>query len=1127
MIDARRRDVLKAGLAGASALPFASVTGIAMAAPSLPGMSAELERVFHAPPRDAKPGIFWYWMYGNVTRAGITADLEGFAEAGIGTVLLFSILQEGENTLVKPAANALTPLWWSMVEFAIAEAGRLGLEMVMNACDGWATAGGKWITPELSMQMLVWSEEAIDGGAPYRGRLRQPETRSDYYRDLRLVAIPRPAEWDQTSVTRKVTVGGSVPVQDAAKLLDPANPTLEVDTDKAGDILFAFDAPFLLRSLTVAEPPHKKNGFNLQRAMNSLIVEASDDGRTYRHVTTLAYPRNGWETDIPSLTHPIPETRARFFRLVYQPSEAGPLRQDMMFAGNARLRLASVLLSGRPALQGLPVKNSQEWGKAPRTTTAECPDAACVDPARIVDLTDRLRPDGSLDWTPPAGRWTLLRIGYTTTGLENGPGGAGAGLECDKLSKQAARAQFDGWFKLALDRIGRDKALRVFHVDSWEARSQNWSPGLPEEFRRLRGYDLLPLLPILAGIPVASADHSERFLFDWRGTLSELTNENFFGEMSRLAHENGCRFEGEVPNPTYPLDGLDYGRFVDIPMGEFWLRTPDNYKPQDIKEAVSAAHVYGRTIAGSEAYTELRIKWDETPRMLKPLGDHHFAEGINRLYLHVSAMQPWTDRLPGMTLMGVGTFFGRNQSWWPMAGAWLSYLARSQALLQQGRPVVDVAMFLGEDIPLRAALPEDLPVALPPGYQYDSINRDALMRTGRVENGRLVLDGGMRYAALLLPNGDRMSPDLAERLADFAQAGLAIVGTAPEASVGARAPAEEDARVRAASVRMAPISATDTASLGRLLAARGTAPDLLADTPDIEWAHRSGEGWDLYFITNQAVAPVTVGLSVRATGAVHSWNADRAEIIPLAARERDGRTDFSLELEPSGSRLIVVTSPSEGDVTTISGEGAALSLQSGPTLLAEGRGRWSVTRRSGEIRRVSAGEVPNLPVTGAWRVRFGKDIPDAAMTRLQSWTSLAPERQRFFSGVASYSLDLPVDRQWLSRHLRWFLDLGEVRDLARIWLNGHEIATLWTPPFVAEVTDQMKPGVNRLRIDVANCWRNRLIGDSTKPQAERSTFVWPIVAATGPDWLPTLADGLLPSGLLGPVTLRAATAIGI
>lgn len=1083
--------------------------------------------MFRDPPNDAKPAIFWYWMYGNVTRAGITADLEGFAQAGIGTVLLFSILNEGENTLIKPAANALTPLWWSMVSFAISEAGRLGLEIVLNACDGWATAGGPSITPELSMQELVWSEQVVEGGRRWRGKPPQPQTRSDYYRDLRLVAVPRPPEWDQTSITRTVEVGGSVPVQDAHRLLDPANQILVVDTDRAGDLVFAFAEPFLLRSITLSEPPHKKNGFGVQRAMNSLIVEASDDGDSYRYVTTLSYPWNGWETDLASLAHPIPETRARFFRLVYQPSKAGPLRQDLMYADQDKLRLASIVLSGRPVLQGLPVKTSQEWGRAPRTTAAELPDAVCIDPASIIELSGRMASDGSLDWSAPAGRWTLLRIGYTTTGLENGPGGAGVGLECDKLSRKAARIQFEGWFKLALEKVGRDTALRVFHVDSWEARSQNWSPDFPNEFRKLRGYDLLPLLPVLTGIPLISADYSERVLFDMRRTLAELTEENFFGEMSGLAHENGCLFEGEVANPTYPVNGLDYGRAVDIPMGEFWLRTPENYKPQDIREAVSAAHIYGRRIAGSEAYTELRIKWDETPRMLKPLGDHHFAEGINRLYLHVSAMQPWTDRAPGMTLMGVGTFFGRNQTWWPMADAWISYLARSQALLQQGMPVIDVAMFVGEDIPVRAALPEDLPVPLPPGYQFDSINRDVLIRASRVEDGRLVLDSGMSYSVLLLPPGKRMSADMAERLAELARQGLAIVGETPVAGVGALNPAAEDARVLAAGRRMAPLALDDGIALGRLLAARGASPDLLSDAPQIEWVHRRGDGWDIYFISSQSDSPLNAGLSVRALGAAHGWNADRQEVRSLVSAARAGRTCFDIELEPYGSRIIVVTPPAPDDIVSISGGGAAVSLLNEATVLARGAGRWSLARRSGEASRFSAGETPHVPLVGTWRVQFGDDIPDAAMASLQSWTTLAPTKQRFFSGQATYFLDFTFDDSWLSRHLKWYLDLGDVRDVAQIRLNGYRLATLWTPPFSTDVTAQLQAGRNRLQVEVANCWRNRLVGDAGKPQADRSTFVWPPVAATGPDWLPTPDDDLLPSGLLGPVILRSATVIGV
>jgi len=245
---------------------------------------------------------------------------------------------------------------------------------------------------------------------------------------------------------------------------------------------------------------------------------------------------------------------------------------------------------------------------------------------------------------------------------------------------------------------------------------------------------------------------SERFLFDVRQTIADLTVEKFFGTMVELAHDHGCEFSAEATAPTMTGEGMRHFGVVDVPMGEFWLRSPTHDKPNDIQDAVSAAHVYGKSIVQAEAFTELRLRWDEHPGMLKALGDKHFALGINRFVYHVFMQNPWLNRRPGITLGGVGTFFQRDQTWWGMAGAWFDYTRRCQALLQRGRPVAEVAYFTGEELPARAVLLDRRSPALPAGYTADSINRDALLRLAKAKDGRIVLPGGASYAVLILPD---------------------------------------------------------------------------------------------------------------------------------------------------------------------------------------------------------------------------------------------------------------------------------------------------------------------------------------------------------------------------------------
>ena len=372
-------------------------------------------------------------------------------------------------------------------------------------------------------------------------------------------------------------------------------------------------------------------------------------------------------------------------------------------------------------------------------------------------------------------------------------------MECDKLNPAAVRLQFDRWFGEAHRQIGDELASRVLRrmlVDSWECGSQNWTPGFRTEFVRRRGYDMTPYLPALAGYPVGSADASERFLYDVRVTIAELLDEAFFATLQELAEAAGCQVAAECVAPTMLSDGMRHFQHVDTPTAEFWMRSPTHDKPNDIRDTVSAAHIYGKRVAAAEAFTQLRTAWDEHPGMLKPLADRHFALGVNQLYYHVMVQNPWLDRRPGVTLGNVGLYFQRDQVWWPGCKAWIDYCTRVQSVLQQGRSVVDVAVFTGEELPRRSVLPERLIDSLPGligadaiarerrrlanegvptreqpagvkhsanmttpsvwdnglhGYKYDSINRHALLELATASDGRIHLPGGAGYALLVVP----------------------------------------------------------------------------------------------------------------------------------------------------------------------------------------------------------------------------------------------------------------------------------------------------------------------------------------------------------------------------------------
>jgi hypothetical protein len=474
-------------------------------------------------------------------------------------------------------------------------------------------------------------------------------------------------------------------------------------------------------------------------------------------------------------------------------------------------------------------------------------------------------------------------------------------------------------------------------------------------------------------------------------------------------------------------DGLRHFAKVDVPMGEFWLRSPQHDKPNDIHDAISGARIYGKTIVAAEAFTELRLQWDEHPALLKPLADRHFAIGINRLALHVFAHNPWLDRRPGLTLGGVGVHFSRDQTWWPDARAWHDYLARCSFLLQQGRPVADVAYFTGEDLPLRAVLPERRSPALPAGYAADSINADALLRLARLEDGRLTLPGGASYAALVVPPGP-FSRATEEKLREFA-----------------------------------PLLVHPDTGFSRL-----PPPDLLTTAADLAWIHRSTPSAEIYFLSNQQPGARTIDVSLRPTGRpAELWDPVTGDISTITARTVDSRTHVTLALPAYGSVFLLfpsVASPITHNPSPISHNQSPISHHPSP---------------------ISAPPAPisDLRPVGGWLVTFDPRLGGPAATQtfatLTDWTAHSNPAIRDYSGSATYTCTF----DHAATPGRIWLDLGTVHNLARVFVNGIDCGTAWTAPWRVEITAALRPGKNRLELRVTNTWANRLRADrnSTAP----------------------------------------------
>ena len=1060
---------------------------------------------------DARPWTFWYWMYGAVTPEGITADLEAMKQVGLGGAYLMPIKGVDQGPEYEGQAQQLTPEFWEMVDHSMKEAKRLGLRLGMHICDGFALAGGPWIAPQESMQKIVWSDTIIRGGNIERLPLPQLESYEGYSEDIATYAIPlgkQPADVVMRPVISLATLPGTE-VKDKKKA---------VNMDEKGVIRSSYPCRIdytYEQPVTVSNVEIVLSGNNYQA--HRLKVLVSDDGRNYRFLKQLKPARHGWQNTDCHSTHGLPPTTAKYFRFEWTPEGSEPGCEDLDAAKwKPNLKIKEIRLHTAPRIHQWEGKAGFVWRVAGASTSQEIPDEACVQLNEVRRLT---LTDGSLTAKLPEGEWRILRMGHTSTGHVNATAGGGKGLECDKFSVAAVRKQFDNWFAQVFEKttpkVARE-VLKYMHVDSWECGSQNWSATFAAEFKSRRGYDLMPYLPLLAGIPMESAEKSEQVLRDVRITIGELVTDVFYTVLAQCAGEYDCRFSAECVSPTMVADGLRHYDKVDLPMGEFWLNSPTHDKLNDVLDAVSGAHIYGKNVIQAEGFTEIRGTWDEDPAMLKPLLDRNYALGINKLFFHVFTHNPWLDRAPGMTLDGIGLFYQRDQTWFRESSAFVDYATRCQTLLQKGTPVVDIAVFTGEEMPRRAILPDRLVSMLPGiygaerveservrlanegqplrvvpvgvthsanmadpdkwinplrGYQYDSFNKDALLRLAKVEDGHIVLPGGGRYKVLVLPTARPMDPtavplskEVEQKIAEWKEQGVII----PELPYKAES-----------------------------FAAMGLERDIELPA-EVAYAHRTADDMEIYFIANQKNEARNFTASFRQKGlAPKLYDAVTGRTyIPEQWAEREGRTEVSLSLPAYGSRFVIFFKSKD-----------TLELFAGDSLLHEEN--VAAENMAKRLVRHEWKEESRTPLENSeWTVHFEKTDVKLVRDELFDWSKESDAKVKFYSGRACYTSSFVVQDEFDGSVL---LSLGRVANVATVRVNGKACGIAWTPPYQVDITSALVAGANRLEIEVVNTWANALRG------MDQGSAPFDGIWANAKYRLP--GDDLLPAGLLGPVEL--------
>jgi len=1057
------------------------------------GGGMNLEEGFVTPPVSARPQTWWHWMNGNVTKEGVTADLEAMKAIGLGGASLF----DAGCAVPEGPLKFNSSEWFDMVKFAAEEAQRLGLSICLPNCSGWSSSGGPWNPPENGMKFLDFTETVVTGGRRVETPLKPIPDRHGFAADIAVLAVPvTAAEKDDMKGARI-----DAPEKFTRVVTFPA-------PREATGLFFRFDYKWCWG-----------NGRD-----GRIRLEASSDGRTFTEVFDRAadLSRRG-EIDATERFEPFGRTvTGRVWRVTAQ------IAREL----TNRVTLASVSIGRRHSLSHLQDKILHNRNEIVSDQTPAAPDQT-VAKGTVRDVTACLGKDGVLRWDAPAGDWRIVRLGFAANGKRNSPASAhGAGPEVDKLSASALDFHFDAYAAKLARHLGPaaghgETGLTGILVDSYEVACQNWTQGFEREFLRRRGYDMSPYLAVLAGTVVGSVDESERFLWDYRRTIADLFQENYSGALAKKCHAYGLTLSLE-PYGNCPCDDLEYGENADLPMGEFWSgagRGDFVTRVGNVKLPSYVAHVWGKRVVGAEAFTAdpgSGGRWTTTPWSLKAQGDRAFARGVNRLIFHRFAHQPWTKpaRLPGMTMGRWGMHLDRTQTWWHLGRPWMDYLARCQWLLQEGTFAADVLFWHGEEAPNRGGHVVDLPedyadCPVPDGFDRDVCSTRAL-KALRVENGTIVAPGGTRYALLVLQDVEAMTLGTLEAVGRIVAAGARVAAPRrPTRSPSLADGADGDRRVNE---RAAAIWAQGVIRGGARegLAALGREPDFLCLTPEYApktaFLHRTygaeGEG---YFVATANERAAEVVCSFRQDGREPEvWDAESGEIRPPRAWRRvNGRTEVRLAFPPSGSAFVMFrrkTAKTGGETPAAPAPGKALALP----------------------KTVQA----TFPVDWYAGGTAKKTVTIAAET---DWMTLDDPDLKYFSGTASYDFGAVAAGR---------LDLGTVKNFAEVLVDGRRVKILWRPPYACEIP------AGRLEVRVTNLWPNRLIGDDRlfdddckwwrkvrKGPSEVGLSKmpeWVLKGEPSPTGRHTFAtwrhwgaeNDLLPSGILGPVSLRATSALG-
>lgn len=1035
----------------AAALGISVIAGAQTRAQFQQAPIGTMETTFRAIPDSQKIAVYWYWMSDNISKEGVVKDLQAMKRVGINRVQIGNI---GGQNVPYGKVKFYSEGWWEVLHQALKTAGELGIEVGIFNSPGWSQSGGPWVKPNQAMRYLAESRTKVEGGKTLK--LQLPEIGKEA-QDVKVLAFPD-LETESPLKTQQ-TIGSS-------KTLD-----------------FHSDKPATLRSITFT--------CKGQSFLNTAGVYAKIDGK-YVHLRDITLDRRNPELNVgfvpfAPIAAAVPEATSTDFRIV--------------FAGDED-KFTNVELSENPVVDSYPEKTFQKMWQTPHPfwydymwkSQGECSnDKLVMNTKDVIDLTANFK-DGTLTWNAPKGKWVILRTAMVPTGTTNAPASPEAtGYETDKMSKKHIAAHFDAFLGEIMRRIPAQdrKTFKIVVEDSYETGGQNWTDEMIPEFKKRYGYDPVPFIPTFYGYVVNSQDQSDRFLWDVRRLIADMVSYEYVGGLKEVSNKHGLTTWLEnYGHWGFPGEFLQYGGQSDEIAGEFW--SAGDLGDIENRIASSCGHIYGKRRVWAESFTCGGPDFSRYPGEMKLRGDKFFAEGINNTLYHLYIQQP-NDSAPGINAP-FGNEFNRLNTWFSQLDVFNKYIKRCNYMLQQGYYVADVAYYIGEDAPKMTGIrnPE-----IPQGYSYDYINAEVIEKSGRVENGKLAIDGGMKYSVLVLPPQNTMRPEFLAKIQKLVEDGLVVIGEKPERSPSLKDYPNADKQVAEIADKMWSADKYFNrvvnygkgriyphASIEEVMADLGIVPDFKANDPALAltFLHRTLDDAEVYFVANQSDKPMAFNGAFRAPGkSPELWNPQTAEVRTLPQYTRLTKTvEVPMELQPYESAFVVFRN------TTDTASTAAVNYPAKKVLAT---------------------------VSTPWTVAFeqGKGGPENKVTfeTLSDWSKNSDSKIKYFAGHAIYTNSFKIKS---IPEGETYIDLGKVMVMAKVKINGEEAGGVWTAPYRLNITKFLKKGVNTVEVDVVNNWRNRLIGEKSMPESERFTFQTFTYL--------TKDSELQESGLIGPVEIQ-------